>query len=383
MRHNFYLWLNTHEFLHIPLLRWLSAAVITVGGFALVMGASRLIASRPRKRVGFAAHPTAAILVNALEATNALLILLLFASLGAQSLGLTLRHAKWMGIVTAAVLAFQIGLWLSATICTWTQNKLDADTGRPQNPVVMAMISWLLLVLLWATLLMIVLSLIGVNITAFVASLGVGGVAVALALQNILGDLFASVAIGLDKPFESGHFINFKDISGTIEHVGVKTTRIRALSGEQVIISNAELLKNTIHNYGRMTQRRVVFDFGVTYDTDRQALEQIPGIVRGIIEAQEKTRVDRAHFKGFGEHSFDFEVVYYVLDAGYGTYMDIQQATNLAMVQRFNEIGVAFAIPSRTLHVSGELRTPAPRQKLASPDVEGARGPRAIGSQQH
>lgn len=351
-----YHWLSTHAFLHIALLRWLSAALVSVVGFALVIGAARIIASRLRKRTAIDAHPTAAILVAALERTKPLLILLLFASIGAHSLVQTSRLHGVLGAITAGVLAFQTGLWLSAAIRTWTQRKLNADSERPQNPVVMSMISWLLLVLVWATLLMAVLSFMGVNITAFVASLGVGGVAVALALQNVLGDLFASMAIGLDKPFEIGHFINFKDISGNIEHVGVKTTRIRAISGEQVIISNAELLKNTIHNYGRMTQRRIVFGFGVAYGTDRKALAELPGIVRAIIEAQDKARVDRVHFKAFGDNALEYEVVYFVLDAAYGIYMDIQQATNLAMVERFEAMDVKFALPNRILHVSGQAK---------------------------
>ena len=357
MLQDVYRWLSTHDFLQLPLLRWLIAAVITVIGFVLAVGVCRVLASRLRKRIDFAAHPTAAIIAAALERTRPTLMLLLFGSIGAQSLGLDPRHAKWLGGLTAAVLALQMGLWLSAAIRAWTQRKLGADTDRPQNPVVMSMISWLLLVLVWATLLMAVLSFIGVNITAFVASLGVGGVAVALALQNVLGDLFASMAIGLDKPFEIGHFINFKEISGNIEHVGVKTTRIRAISGEQVIISNAELLKNTIHNFGRMSQRRIVFSFGVTYDTERKLLGELPTLVRQIVEAQEKTRFDRAHFKGFGDSSLDFEVVYFVTEAAYGVYMDMQQAINLAMVDRFAELGVEFAFPSRTLYVAGQVNT--------------------------
>ncbi len=354
MLENVYHWLSTHSFLRIPLSLWLVAALVTVLGFVLVMSAIRIIAGRLRKRIDFAAHPTAAVVVAALERTKSLLILLLFASIGAHSLAPTAHVHTVLSEITAAVLAIQVGLWLSAAIRCWTRRKLNDESASPRNPVVMSMISWLLLVLVWTTLLMVVLSFMRVNITAFVASLGVGGVAVALALQNVLGDLFASMAIGLDKPFEIGHFINFKDISGTIEHVGVKTTRIRAISGEEVIISNAELLKNTIHNYGRMTQRRIVFGFGVTYDTDRSKLAELPGIVRGIIEDQDKTRVDRVHFKAFGDNALEYEVVYFVLDAAYGLYMDIQQATNLAMVERFEKIGVKFALPNRILHVSGE-----------------------------
>src|SRR5687767_11472009 len=152
------------------------------------------------------------------------------------------------------------------------------------------LLSWSLRTVLWAVVLLAMLSNMGVNITAFVASLGVGGIAVALAVQNILGDLFASLSIAVDKPFEVGDFIVVGGVSGTVEHVGVKSTRIRALSGEQVVISNTDLLKQTVSNYKRLTQRRIVFKFGVTYDTTPEQAEAIPGLVKRIIEAQSKVR---------------------------------------------------------------------------------------------
>jgi small-conductance mechanosensitive channel len=197
---------------------------------------------------------------------------------------------------------------------------------------------------------------VGVNITAFVASLGVGGVAVALAVQNILSDLFASLAIGLDKPFEVGDFVVFGDVAGAVERVGLKTTRIRSISGEQIICSNTELLKNTLHNYKRMEERRVVFNFGINYATPPDTIAQIPGIVRKAVESFEKTRFDRAHFKEFGTSALNFETVYFITTTDFNLYMDVQQNINLYIMREFQAHDIAFAFPTMTLNVPDLLK---------------------------
>jgi small-conductance mechanosensitive channel len=198
-------------------------------------------------------------------------------------------------------------------------------------------------------LLLTVLANMGVNVTAFIASLGIGGVAVALAVQNILGDLFASLSIGLDKPFVIGDFVIFGDVLGTVERVGLKTTHIRSLDGEQIVCSNAEILKKTIHNYKRMSTRRVLFNFGVSYATSPDQLEQIPQMIKALVEKFENARFDRAHFKGFGSTTLDFEVVY-ILDTGdFNLYMDIQQSLNLSIMRELKNLGVEFALPGISL----------------------------------
>ena len=198
---------------------------------------------------------------------------------------------------------------------------------------------------------LVALDTAGIDITALVAGLGVGGIAVALAVQNILGDLFASLSIVLDKPFVIGDFIIVGDMMGTVEHIGMKTTRVRSLSGEQLVFSNTDLLSSRIRNYKRMQERRALFRFGVTYQTSRDLLARIPEVVREVIEGRDETRFDRAHFAGFGDSSLDFEVVYYMLVPDYNAYMDTQQAVNLELVGRFEEIGIDFAYPTRTVFV--------------------------------
>jgi len=177
--------------------------------------------------------------------------------------------------------------------------------------------------------LLLALDTLGIDITALVAGLGVGGIAVALAVQKVLGDLFASLSIVLDKPFAVGDFLIIDQHMGSVEYVGLKTTRLRSLSGEQLVFSNSDLLGSRIRNYGRMYERRVVFNIGVTYQTPRDKLVMIPQILRAAIEAQKRTRFDRAHFKEFGDFALNFESVYYVVGPDYNTYMDIQQAINL------------------------------------------------------
>ena len=207
-------------------------------------------------------------------------------------------------------------------------------------------------VAVWLVIVLMILDNFGVNITTLVASLGIGGIAVALALQNVLGDLFSSLSIVLDKPFVIGDFISVDDISGTVEYVGLKTTRIRGLGGEQVVFSNSDLLGSRIRNYKRMETRRIVFGIGVTYEISKQQVLAIPGILREVVEAQPQARFDRAHFKAYGASSLDFEVVYIVKTPEYGVYMDVQQAINLALFERFADEGIDFAYPTQTVYLA-------------------------------
>jgi len=192
---------------------------------------------------------------------------------------------------------------------------------------------------------------LGYNVTTLIAGLGIGGIAIALAAQAVLGDLFSYFVIFFDRPFEIGDFIVLDDKSGVIEYIGIKTTRIRTLGGEQLICSNTDLTNARLHNYKRMQQRRVVFQLGVTYQTTHQQLAVIPGIVRGIIETKEKLAFDRGHFSGYGDSSLNFEFVYKVLDADYNVYMDNQQSVYLDIFEAFAIQGIEFAYPTQTLFV--------------------------------
>ncbi|MDR9391302.1 MAG: mechanosensitive ion channel family protein [Trueperaceae bacterium] len=233
---------------------------------------------------------------------------------------------------------------------TYYRDREEVDGGRRTT---IAAFTFLGRLLLYVVVLLLVLENLGVDITALLAGIGIGAVAIGLALQNILGDLFASLSILFDKPFEIGDFVVVDDLSGTIENVGLRTTRVRALSGEQLVFANADLLQSRIRNYKRMRERRAVIALGVTYDTPSERLRELPDVIREVVEAQDGVRFERAHFKTFGPSSLDFEVVYWVLEPDYATYMDVNEAIHLGLFEAFAARGVEFAFPTRTLHLVG------------------------------
>jgi small-conductance mechanosensitive channel len=203
---------------------------------------------------------------------------------------------------------------------------------------------------------------LGYNVATVLTGLGIGGIAIALAAQTILGDLFAYFSILFDRPFEIGDFLIVEDNLGTVEHIGIKTTRIASLSGEQLIYSNKNLTETWIHNYSRMKKRRAVFGFNVSYNTPPDTLEAIPGIVKEIITSQPNVAFDRAHFAAFRDSYLYFEAVYYSLSPDYTAYMNVQQAINLAIMRAFEKMGVSFGFPTRTVSLqegSGPGKNPS------------------------
>lgn len=206
--------------------------------------------------------------------------------------------------------------------------------------------------IIWGLAIVFYLDNLGFKISAVIAGLGIGGVAVALAAQAVLGDVFSYFSILFDRPFEIGDFIITDDYLGTIEYVGIKTTRIRSLSGEQLIFSNSDLTNSRVRNYKRMEKRRVVFKLGVTYNTSLENLKLIPKIIENIVKNTKDTVFDRAHFFSYGDFSLIFEVVYYVCGSDYNVYMDIQQKINYEIKENFEAKGIEFAYPTQTLYVN-------------------------------
>jgi len=277
---------------------------------------------------------------------------------GSSALELPARLETVLSALALLGLVLQAGLWATHFISAWLETKTRArDSTDGETLTALSLLGFSARVVVWAVVLLVALDQMGFNITALVAGLGVGGVAVALAVQNILGDLFASLSIVLDKPFVVGDFIVVDSLRGTVERVGVKTTRLRSLDGELLVFSNADLLKSRIRNFKRMNDRRIAFTVGVTYETPPEKLAAIPQVLRETVESRELTRFDRAHFKEFGDSALVFEVVYYVLDPAFNTYMDIQQAINYAIFERFLRDGISIAYPTRTLHLVGAPAT--------------------------
>lgn len=289
--------------------------------------------------------------VDALRQTRAWFVL----ALAAFCASLVLVPSERREILETAmvlVLLLQAALWGNVLIRSAADRlvarRATQDPAAAMTVSALAMIGKLVLLVL---ILLLALENMGIDVTALIAGLGVGGIAVALAVQNILGDLLASLSIVFDKPFVPGDFVIVGDQMGTVRHIGMKTTRLESLSGEQLIFSNNDLLQSRIRNFKRMQERRVVFAVGVTYDTPRAILRKIPVALRESVEAQQDVRFDRAHFKDFGDFSLNYEIVYYVLSPDFALYMDVQQAINLAIHERFEQLGVEFAFPTQTLYV--------------------------------
>jgi len=341
---------NWKRLLDISPESWLIAAAAALLSYLVLSAALRLIAGRIRALARRSETLPAQIAAEVLLHTNRFLLLLVALLIGFGTIDLTPNWSLWLEHGWVLALGLQIGLWLNRGIDLWLNRQTDSTAQTDQrNRATTTTLVFLLRLLVWVTVALAMLANLGVNVTALVASLGIGGIAVALALQTILSDLFASLAIAFDKPFEIGDFIIFGDTLGTVTHIGVKTTRIQSLSGERVVISNTELLKQTVHNYKYMQQRRVVFGFRLSYRTPVEQVEEISRVTRQIIESVEQTRFDRAHFKTFGDSALEYEVVYYVLSPDYNVYMDIQQRINLELMRACAARGVRFGHPLRVL----------------------------------
>ena len=289
-------------------------------------------------------------LLLALAKTRLGLLLPLSLYLAAHSLTLPVKgHSVLRGLAVVTLL-LQVGLWGNQLIALWLANREKSrDNQDAANQSVMIGLVFLFRMIVWALVVLLILDNLGVNITTLAASLGIGGIAVALAAQNILGDLFASLSIVFDKPFLVGDFIVVDDKMGSVERIGIKTTRLRALGGEQIIFSNADLLRSRIHNQKRLNERRVQFEIGVTYETPRPKIQEIPTILREAISRQAELRFDRAHLIKLGDSALVYQAVFYVLCADFNLYLDAQQAVYLEIFARFEQEGIAFAYPTQTL----------------------------------
>lgn len=274
-----------------------------------------------------------------------------------SQLELSPRQERWLEYAWIVILVSQIALWANRMVTVAVERAFERSReANPAGATHLMLGGLIARIVVWSLAALVTLDNLGFNITTLMASLGIGGIAVALAVQNILGDVFSSVSIALDKPFVIGDFIIVDSYMGTVEYVGMKTTRLRSLGGEQIIFSNTELLKQRIRNYKRMQERRVLFEFGAAYDTPLEDVERIPQMVKEIIDGIDEARFDRAHFKACGESALQFEVVYYMLDPDYNRYMDVQQRINLELLQRFRERGIRFAHPVRMLHLAPSMQ---------------------------
>ena len=327
---------------------WLTALGVTVGSLLVLRLVQRVIIVRVQRLAKATSTVIDDVIIGALRKTKLIYLFIVSLYLGTAVLALpeNIGSMGWRILMVATWL--QVGVWTSTGLQIWLEHYRSIEEDGA-NRTTMNAVSFIIRLALWTILLLLILDNMGVDVTALVTGLGIGGVAIALAVQNVLSDLFASLSIVLDKPFVNGDFIVVGDLAGAVEHVGVKTTRIRSISGEQLVFSNNDLLTSRIRNFGRMNERRVVFSLGVTYQTPADTLERIPGIIREAVEAREQVRFDRSHFASYGDSALNFETVYFVESADYAQHMDILQAVNLTIFRRFQEEGVEFAYPTQTL----------------------------------
>lgn len=205
--------------------------------------------------------------------------------------------------------------------------------------------------LIWVFAILFLISSFGYNISSLIAGLGIGGLAIALAVQNILGDIISAVSIYLDKPFKVGDYIVVGTQMGTVKHIGLKTTRVTSLQGEEIVFSNKKLIESEINNFGKMKQRRVVIPIGVTYDTKLDKMKKVPMALQKIVKSVKDTTFDRAHFKTFADSSKIFELAFYVESKDYYTYLDRLQEVNLEIQKFFEEEKIEFAFPTQTVYL--------------------------------
>jgi small-conductance mechanosensitive channel len=333
--------------------RWLLAA----GSIILIYGGLLLLRMIITRRLAVTVKQTRTeiddVLVGLISDTKNLFLLLVAIYLSLYLLVLPQAFTNVLNTVIKVVLIVQIGIWMTHLITFLIARRVKRNlVTDAEDATVVSTLGVVIKGIIWAIVLLLVLDNIpGVQVNTLIASLGITGIAVGLAVQNILGDLFASLSIALDKPFVIGDFINVGEFSGTVEHVGLKSTRVRSLSGEQLVFGNNDLLSSRIRNFKRMANRRVPFTLTLTYQTPYEKLVCVPSILQEVIENvdPEVVTFDRAHFKEYGPYSINYEVVYLLATADFKHFMDIQQAVNLEIYRRFSEEGIEFAFPTQSV----------------------------------
>lgn len=341
------------------LLAWARALLTFAVWFTVLPLARAFIAQRLKKRMGDDPIRALLMLRSLIDATTRLFMVAVATWLAMRWLEVPERLGRILATAILVIVWFQIGLWMSAAVRELIAARRGREIAQAEGAASVNILRFVSLLIVWTIALLMLLTNLGVEIMPLVAGLGIGGVAIALAVQNVLGDLFASLSIALDKPFRVGDFIITGQEMGSVERIGIKSTHLRSLGGELIVMPNGELLKSRLRNYTNMWERRMTFQVSIPYETERARVAEVPAIIEQAIRAQPKTRFDRAHLASFGASALVYEAVYFVLDPGFNLSMDIQQAVNLALIDEFAKRGIEFAYPTtKQLRVS----LPAPAE---------------------
>jgi small-conductance mechanosensitive channel len=328
---------------------WLRAAALAAAAWAILWAVRKVVTTR-YKRLPTGSHATL-IRLLAYLISNTTQVLFLAAALYVllQVLTLPERTARFGSNAVMILILLQVGFWARRSVrfyFEWKQLERGHDRAFAGS---LDIVNFVTNLLIWTLLVLLALGNLGVNITALVAGLGIGGVAVALSLQNILGDLFASLSIALDKPFVVGDSLTIDAFVGSVERIGIKTTRLRSESGEQIILSNADILRSRVRNFGRQLEQRILAAVRVTFDTPGDKLKALPKLMENIVREHPVVRFERCHLKTLGESSFLFELSYFVQQPAVNSVLDIQQAVNFRIVDELRRLGVEFAYPTQQL----------------------------------
>ncbi len=342
------------------LVDWVVAALLVAGIWTLLWLLRQLIASRYRRYLG-EGHPTAVRLFAYLIGhTKQFLFMALALYAAEEFLTFPPRVHTLSGNVIVILLLLQVGIWAGRTLQFYLEIKQVRNMGSGHEVTSsFGIIKFVSMVLIWSLVTLVALDNLGVNITALLAGLGVGGVAVALALQNVLGDLFASLAIALDKPFVVGDSLVIDTCIGKVERIGIKTTRLRSESGEQIILSNADILKSRVRNFGPSEERRALLTLNVDRDTHIDTLREIPLLVEAVVRAQSHARFERCHLKILSDWAFQYEISFFTRDAAARPILDLQQAVNLGILEAFRDRGIKIAMQSQRLVFAPDAAAPA------------------------
>lgn len=337
-------------FLGNPVRTWIVAAVVLVVAIGALVLLKRFVIGRYAARTAQTDTSLDDALVEILRRTRFFFILFTALSIAIRVLVIPTEVEKRVSQVAIAALYIQIAIWGGGLVRWWAGQYVEG--GRHSDPGSVTAVTALRFVaqaVVWIVIALAVLANFDINVTALVAGLGVSGIAVALAVQSTLSDLLGALNIVMAKPFVVGESITLEgQVSGTVEYVGLRTTRLRSVSGEQVIVPNKKILEGTVRNWTRMTERRVLLTLGAEYETPREVLAEVPRMLREAVEARgDVVRFDRAHLKTLGAYSVDFELVFWVRDPAYGVFMDTQQAVTLEVMRRFAAAGVGFAYPTQ------------------------------------
>lgn len=321
---------------------WITALIT----FAAVFSAFYLLKSFVGRRARRSAVPPSHVqelLRDSVKRTR--LYFILVVALWAASLALTLNahHEHIWHLVVMVVVLLQTGIWAGGLVVFWSERIAEHREADAGTRMTISVVAIAVRVMLWLIVLLVILDNLGINITALVTGLGIGGIAIALAVQNILGDLFAALSIVLDKPFVVGDSISVGDASGSVEHIGLKSTRLRSDSGELIIISNGDLLKSRIRNFRGQEKRLVILKLGIAYGTPAEKLARVPEIIRAAAEKEKSVKFDRSNFTTFGIFALVTESVYSVYKLSYAEYMNAQQRINLEIYRQLSAESIEIA----------------------------------------